>query len=157
MLSGPSANMEDMVPRSCSGEGDTRATGDINSPPPPDPDLEKDRDRHRRWSMAATTIQRGYLRHVFLRKIDATIHSCIQQHCLAHTSAHVHLTALGNANGASPLFGIANDNGTYPIFGIANANRVLWGEYMASPLFGIGNGIASANSSCICTYDSFWK
>ena len=112
---------------------------------------------HRRWSMAATTIQRGYLRHVFLRKIDATIHSCIQQHCLAHTSAHIRLTALGNANGASPLFGIANDNGTYPITGIANANRVLWGEYMASPLFGIGNGIASANSSCICTSDSFWK
>ena len=26
---------------------------------------------HRRWSMAATTIQRGYLRHVFLRKFDA--------------------------------------------------------------------------------------
>ena len=39
MLSGPSANMEDMVPRSRSGEGDTRATGDINSSPPPDPHL----------------------------------------------------------------------------------------------------------------------
>ena len=93
----------------------------------------------------------------FCVRLTQTIHSCIQQHCLAHTSAHVHLTALGNANGASPLFGIANDNGTYPITGIANANRVLWGEYMASPLFGIGNGIASANSSCICTSDSFWK
>ena len=40
MLSGPSANMEDMVPRSRSGEGDTRANGDITSPPPPDPHLD---------------------------------------------------------------------------------------------------------------------
>ena len=35
MLSGHSTNMEDMVPRSRSGEGDTRMAGDINPPPVP--------------------------------------------------------------------------------------------------------------------------
>ena len=49
---------------------------------------------HRRWSMAASTIQGGYLRHVFLRKIVTQIHSCIRQHSLAHPSAQHCIAAL---------------------------------------------------------------
>ena len=58
-------------------------------PPPPDPALVMDRARQ-----AATTIQRGYLRHVFLRKIVATIHGFIRKLSLAHTSTHDRTTAL---------------------------------------------------------------
>ena len=65
MLSGPSANMENMVPRSHSGEGDTRDNRDINSPPPPDPNLMTPSSIFfRMWSDSFTSpaplVARGY-------------------------------------------------------------------------------------------------
>ena len=80
-------------------------TARLDIPPPPDPNLMTPSSSHRFWSeflgrrdgklaTAATTIQRGYRRHVQLRAYVTHIHSCVRRLSLARRGAQARIDLL---------------------------------------------------------------